>query len=60
LGRHRKHRLHGSIRPQGSGQLLLSEFTSVDQDVLNAMGELTNMIVGKFKNLIEPKPGPRA
>jgi CheY-specific phosphatase CheX len=45
---------HGSIASAASarkvsGQLLLSEFTSVDQGVLNAMGELTNMIVGNFR-----------
>jgi chemotaxis protein CheX len=41
-----------------SGQLLTSEFASVDQDVLDAMGEVTNMIIGNFKNSIEDLVGP--
>lgn len=41
-----------------SGQLLMSEFASVDQEVLDAMGEVTNMIIGNFKNSIEDLVGP--
>jgi chemotaxis protein CheX len=41
-----------------SGQLLMSEFANVDQEVLDAMGEVTNMIIGNFKNSIEDLVGP--
>jgi chemotaxis protein CheX len=41
-----------------SGQLLMSECASVDQEVLDAMGEVTNMIIGNFKNTLEPDAGP--
>lgn len=41
-----------------SGQLVASEFASIDQEVLDAMGEITNMIVGSFKNALEPEVGP--
>ena len=41
-----------------SGKLLMSEFSAVDQEVLDAMGEVTNMIIGNFKNSIEDIVGP--
>ena len=41
-----------------SGKLLMSEFASVDQEVLDAVGEVTNMIVGNFKNSLENEIGP--
>ena len=40
-----------------SGQLLMSEFASIDQEVLDALGEITNMIVGGFKNALEAEVG---
>ena len=40
------------------GKLLMSEFAAVDQEVLDAMGEVTNMIIGNFKNLLEEVVGP--
>lgn len=40
-----------------SGQLLGSEFASVDQEVLDAVGEIANMIIGSFKNALEPEVG---
>ncbi len=40
-----------------SGQLLMSEFASIDQEVLDAMGEVANMIVGSFKNALEGELG---
>ncbi|SRR5579864_2443571 len=40
-----------------SGQLLMSEFSSIDQEVLDAIGEITNMIIGSFKNLLEAEIG---
>jgi len=43
---------------QVSGKLLMSEFAAIDQEVLDAMGELTNMIIGSFKNSIEGITGP--
>jgi chemotaxis protein CheX len=41
-----------------SGRLLLAEYESVNDEVLDAMGELTNMVIGNFKNDIEQHVGP--
>ena len=41
-----------------SGLLLMQEFTSVDQDVLDAVGEITNMILGNVKTSFEEVLGP--
>ena len=38
--------------------LLMTEITSVDADVLDAVAELTNMIVGSVKNDLEQHIGP--
>jgi chemotaxis protein CheX len=38
--------------------LLMTEATSVNEEVLDAMGELTNMIIGNFKNMVEEDLGP--
>jgi chemotaxis protein CheX len=40
-----------------SSRLLMSEFSAVDEEVLDAVGEITNMIVGGFKHLLEPYAG---
>ncbi len=39
-------------------QLLMTEAPSVNQDVLDAVGEVTNMIIGNFKTVIEEILGP--
>jgi chemotaxis protein CheX len=39
------------------GHMLMSEYASVNQDVLDAIGELTNMIVGSFKLEVEDHLG---
>lgn len=41
-----------------SGQLLMMEFTSVDADVLDAIGEITNMVLGNVKTSLEEVLGP--
>ena len=41
-----------------SGLLLMQEFASVDQDVLDAIGEITNMILGNVKTTLEEILGP--
>ncbi len=38
--------------------MLMMESTGVDEDVLDAVAELTNMIVGSIKNDLEPQLGP--
>ena len=38
--------------------LLMAEETSVNEDVLDAMGEVANMIIGNFKTLVEDHLGP--
>lgn len=43
-----------------SGRLLMAEYDSVNEDVLDAVGELTNMIIGNFKDEAEPLLGPLA
>jgi chemotaxis protein CheX len=40
-----------------SSRLLYAEFSHVDEQVLDAVGEITNMIVGGFKNLLEAHVG---
>jgi len=47
----------GDFARKISGQLLMSEFASIDQEVLDAMGEVTNMIIGSFKNALEAEVG---
>jgi chemotaxis protein CheX len=41
-----------------SGALLASEYTAVNEDVLDAMAEITNMIVGSVKSTLEEELGP--
>lgn len=41
-----------------ASSLLMSEFHAVDAEVLDAFGELTNMIIGSFKNDLEQCTGP--
>jgi len=48
----------GDLARKISGQFLMSEFSSVDQEVLDAMGEITNMIIGNVKNALEEEAGP--
>lgn len=47
----------GDFARKISGQLLMSEFASIDQEVLDAIGEVANMIVGSFKNALEAEVG---
>ena len=54
----------GSIRCSGglactiSARLLLTEFDNVNDDVLDAIGEVANMIIGNFKDDAAYKLGP--
>jgi len=41
-----------------SSQLLMSEFSAVDSEVLDAVAELTNMIIGNVKTALEADLGP--
>ena len=50
----------GEVACRLSGRLLMSEFASVDADVLDAMGELANMIVGNVKEDLAQSLGPLA
>jgi chemotaxis protein CheX len=38
--------------------MLMVDSTSVDADVLDAVAELTNMVIGSAKNDLEPQMGP--
>lgn len=40
-----------------SGLMLMNEFDAVNEDVLDAMGETTNMIIGNLKDALEPTLG---
>jgi chemotaxis protein CheX len=40
------------------GLMLMMEATSVNEEVLDAIAELTNMIIGSVKNDLEPALGP--
>ncbi len=39
-------------------KMLMTEVPQVDADVLDGVGELANMILGNFKETIEPQTGP--
>ncbi len=39
-------------------QLLMTQADSVNEEVLDAVGEVTNMIIGNFKTMAEEKVGP--
>jgi chemotaxis protein CheX len=39
-------------------QLLMSENSSVNEEVLDAVGEVANMIIGNFKTMVEEQLGP--
>ncbi|HEU0138178.1 MAG: chemotaxis protein CheX [Bryobacteraceae bacterium] len=41
-----------------SSALLMTEFASVDEEVLDAVAEVTNMIIGNVKNSLEEDLGP--
>jgi chemotaxis protein CheX len=41
-----------------AGALLMTEYTSVDEDVLDAVAEVANMIIGGVKTIFEEKLGP--
>jgi chemotaxis protein CheX len=41
-----------------SSNFLMTEFASVNDEVLDAMGELSNIIIGNFKNEMETHVGP--
>ena len=38
--------------------LLMADFPGVNEDVLDAMAELTNIVIGGVKNRLEPRLGP--
>lgn len=38
--------------------MLMSEYTTLDEDVLDAVSEIANMIVGSVKNMLETRLGP--
>lgn len=40
-----------------SSRMLMSEYAKVDDQVLDALGEIANMIIGGFKHLLEPCVG---
>ena len=48
----------GALARRLSAQLLMMEFDQVNEEVLDAVAEVTNMIIGNFKNLAEPHLGP--
>ena len=43
-----------------SGGLLSTEFTAIDDEVLDAVGEIANMVIGNIKNRLEGVAGPLA
>lgn len=43
---------------QLAGSFLMSEYDSVNDEVLDAIAELANMVVGNLKTVIEEKVGP--
>lgn len=43
-----------------AGALLMTEFAAVDADVLDAVAEVANMIIGNLKTMLEARLGPLA
>jgi chemotaxis protein CheX len=43
-----------------ASQMMFTEYAEVDAEVRDAVGEITNMIVGNFKNNISDQTGPLA
>lgn len=41
-----------------AGQLMMSEYDAVNDDVLDAVAEVTNMIIGNVKTSLEERLGP--
>ena len=41
-----------------AAQMLMSEYKTVDEDVLDAVAEVANMIIGNVKNMLEAGLGP--
>ncbi len=41
-----------------SNRLLMADFSSVDGEVLDAVGEVANMVIGNFKTMVEERVGP--
>jgi chemotaxis protein CheX len=41
-----------------SGLLLMQEFAAIDDEVLDAIGEVTNMVLGNVKTSLEEELGP--
>ncbi len=48
----------GDFARRVAGAFLMSEFDSISDDVLDAMAECTNMIIGNFKTIAERHLGP--
>ena len=51
---------HEKLACHFSSIMLASQIVEVNNDVLDGMGELANMIMGNFKDLLEPLVGPIA
>jgi chemotaxis protein CheX len=43
-----------------TSQMLFSEYAAINAEVLDAVGEITNMVIGNFKNSIHTMTGPLA
>ncbi|MBM3756378.1 MAG: chemotaxis protein CheX [Acidobacteria bacterium] len=41
-----------------AGAMLMSEYDTVNEDVLDAIAEVSNMVIGNLKTVIEEKVGP--
>ncbi len=48
----------GELACKLSAQFLMSEYEAVNEEVLDAVAEVTNMIIGNVKTLIEEQLGP--
>jgi chemotaxis protein CheX len=47
----------GALACKLASSLLMAEYTSMDDDVLDAVGEISNMIIGNVKTILEEKIG---
>lgn len=48
----------GAFACRMASSLLMTSYEAVNEDVLDAVGEITNMIIGNVKTMLEEKAGP--
>jgi chemotaxis protein CheX len=50
----------GPVACRMAGAMLMADYSEVNEEVLDAMGEIANMVIGNIKTNLEEKFGPMA